>query len=314
MYIPRIIQENKGFKAPDRRYLLAQYKENMLDIIRTAHANNIQVLLVSQSSNFFFEPSWYPGEGENEQVRLVREMRSAYDGRNFDLARARATEVLRLNSGNPMAHFYMGLLDKMAGNFAEAREHLLMAIDCDEKPERYTRAQRSIQQSLEDRSAGVYFVDVWKAMIGYLDDGIVDGRMYMDKMHPTVEGNKIIAQTIETDFFARYHIREDLFDYSQVDLGRVWKTSLSPDFYLKICERYYNITDPERCVPGLFKQYTEMPDSSPEKGIDRNCWEYLLYYGLLTNDPTWLERSSHIYRGKSLQVVQAKFPSAIKAP
>jgi hypothetical protein len=213
-----------------------------------------------------------------------------------------------------MAHFYMGLLDKMAGNFAEAREHLLMAIDCDEKPERYTRAQRSIQQSLEDRSAGVYFVDVWKAMIGYLDDGIVDGRMYMDKMHPTVEGNKIIAQTIETDFFARYHIREDLFDYSQVDLGRVWKTSLSPDFYLKICERYYNITDPERCVPGLFKQYTEMPDSSPEKGIDRNCWEYLLYYGLLTNDPTWLERSSHIYRGKSLQVVQAKFPSAIKAP
>jgi lysophospholipase L1-like esterase len=314
MYIPRIIQENKGFKAPDRRYLLAQYKQNMLDIIRVAHANNIQVLLVSQSSNFFFEPSWYPGVRDQEQVRIVAELLAAYKLNNFEVARARAADVLKLNIENPVAHFYLGLIDKMAGNYNSAREHLLMAIDCDEKPERFTRAQRSMLQGLENHSAGVYFVDVWKTMIDFLDDGIVDGRLYIDKMHPTIEGNKLIARTIETDFFARHRVRPDLFDYNKMDPNRIWKTSLSPDFYLKICDRYYNVTDPALCVPDMPKRYTEISAASPEKGIYRNSWEYLLYYGLLTNDTTWFDKSATIYRGLSLEAVRSQMPVAKKAP
>jgi len=305
MFIPPLLKENKGFKAPERGYLATQFRQNMLSIIQTARARHVPVLLVSEPSHFFYLPSWYPGEGEQEQARLVSEMRAAHERHDLGLARLRANEILRLNTQNPQAHFYLGLMDKVAGDYKDAREHFLAAIDFDEKPERYTRAYRSIQQSLENPAVGVYFVDAWKVVGDFLDDGLLDGRLFVDKMHPIVECNKLIARTIENDYFAQYLVRDDLFDYSRIDPERIWRDNLSPDFYLMICARYFNIADPALCVPEMYHRYMAMTDGTSEKGIYRITWEYLLYYGLLTHDPDWLKKSENIYQAHSLEAVRA---------
>ena len=306
MFIPPLLKDNKGFKAPERRYFAAQYKENMRGIIQVAQARHIPVLLVSQPSHFFYAPSWFPADGEQGQAKLVEEMRSAHEQRDLALARMKANEILQLNAENPLGHFYLGLLDKVAGNPGSAREHFLSAIDYDERPERYTRAYRKIQRELENPEAGVYFVDAWKAAAEFLDDGLQDGRLFVDKMHPIVECNKLIAWTIEHDYFARQQVRSDLFDYRKVDPTRVWSDNISPELYLKICARYFNITDPALCVPQMFQRYSTMTEGTAEKGIHRITWEYLMYYGLLTKETGWLEKSASVYQAPSLVALRAK--------
>jgi hypothetical protein len=308
MNVPPLLGEKKGFKAEDRRYLAAQYKQNLLGIIQTARAKNVAVLLVSQPSHFFYLPSWFPGPGDQLEAQWVQEMQEAHKRHDLATARARADEILKRDAQNPLAHFYSGLLDKEAGDNAAAREHFLSAIDFDEKPERYTRAYRSIEQGLEDPSAGVYFVDAWKAAGDFLDDGLLDGRLITDKMHPIVECNKLIARTIENDYFAHQHVRPDLFDYNRMDPERIWKDNIDPAYYLMICPRYLNSADPSKCVPEMFEKYSAMADNTSEKGIYRMSWEYMFYYGLLTHDRMWLEKSATVYRAHSLEAVLGQAP------
>ncbi len=235
---------------------------------------------------------------------MTNDLRKQYDQHNLTTARYLATKIVEVNPENPVAQFYLGLLDRVSGSSKTAREHFLEAIDFDERPERYTRPYRAIQMGLEDQPGGVYFIDAWKAAANFLDDGIVDGRLIVDKMHPVVECNKMIAGTIENEFFVRHNIRADLFDYGKVDPNRIWNDNISPELYLKICDRYFKISDPALCVPEMFKKYSTMPEGSAEKGIYRNSWEYLLYYGLLTHDKTWLDESASIYKAPSLEAVR----------
>ncbi|MCG3769019.1 MAG: hypothetical protein JW384_00137 [Nitrosomonadaceae bacterium] len=304
--MPARLKDNQGFKTSERRYLAAQFKQNMRDIVQIARLRNVPVLLVSQPSNFFYQPSWYPAKGEEQQAKLVDELRGAHERHYLEVARMRANEILALNAENGVAHFYLGLLDKVRGDFRNARAHFLAAIDFDEKPERYTRAYRTIQQELENPAAGVYFVDAWKAAGDFLDDGLQDGRLFVDKMHPIVECNKLIAWTIERDYFARHQVRTDLFDYSKVDPTRVWETNLKPDFYLMICARYFKISDPSLCVPEMFQRYSAMADDTGGKGIFRISWEYLFYYGLLTHETSWFDKSESVYKGRSLEAIRAR--------
>jgi len=313
MYIPPLLKDKKGFKAPERQYLTAQFGQNMRAIIAAARAANVQVLLVSEPSNFSYEPSWFPGEHDQVQEQWTTELRKQFDNHNLTAARSLANKIVEMNPENPIAHFYLGLLDRLSESPKTAREHFLEAIDFDERPERYTRPYRAIQIGLEDQQAGVYFIDAWKAAAKFLDDGIVDGRLIVDKMHPIVECNKMIAETIEDDFFVRHHVRADLFDYDKVDPKRIWNDNISPELYLKICERYFKISDPALCVPEMFKKYSTMPEGSAEKGIYQNCWEYLLYYGLLTHDRIWLDESASIYKARSLAGVRLQSWAATDA-
>jgi lysophospholipase L1-like esterase len=144
-FIPKRIEEKKGFKAPDRRYLTDQFRQNLIGIIRAARAQGALVLLVSQPSNVFYQPSWFPADGDAEEARLAAELLAAYKRGDLPATQARAADVLKLNADNPVAHFYMGLIARQARDLASAREHLLAAIDYDESPERYTRAYRVVE-------------------------------------------------------------------------------------------------------------------------------------------------------------------------
>ncbi|HWA24551.1 MAG TPA: SGNH/GDSL hydrolase family protein [Lacunisphaera sp.] len=306
MYVPPLLKDNKGFKAQERRYFAAQFEQNMRGIIATAQAKGVPVLLVSQPSHFYFQPSWFPAAGQAAEAGLVEEMRAAHAQRNWGLARGRAEEILRQDPENALAHFHLGLLDQIAGAPGAAREHFLAAIDYDERPERYVRAYREIQQRLADPGRGVYFVDFWQAAADHLDDGLQDGRLFVDKMHPILECNKLICATIERDYFARYRVRSDLFDYGRLDPDRVWQTRLEPEHYLKICSRYFKVEDPAQCVPEMFQRYTALTEGTAEKGIQRISWEYLMYYALLTGDRAWLDRAESVYPGRSLQALRAE--------
>lgn len=154
----------------------------------------------------------------------------------------------------------------------------------------------------------MFFVDAWQAAIDFVDGGLVDGRVIIDKMHPTVEGNKLIASTIISDFFVRHRVREDLFDYGRGDPDRIWKNNIDPALYHVICRRYFDIADPARCVDEVARRYAAAPENSPQWHIYRGSWEYLFYYGLHTGDASWLRRGAQVYRGPSLAHALASEP------
>jgi lysophospholipase L1-like esterase len=300
MFIPKPIQDKKGFKASDRRYLTAQFKKNLEGLIQASRSHGATVLLVSQPSNLFYEPSWYPAATDAAENELVAELRTAYASQDLASAARHGDDILRLNPENPVAHFYLGLMAVQEGNPAAARNHLLAAVDLDESPERFTRAYRAIEEALGDERSGVFFIDAWTAAMDSLDDRLTDGRLIIDKMHPTVEGNKLIARKIVTDYFLRHRIRQDLFDYERDDPDRIWNDNIDPAFYHVICARYFDITDPERCVDEVSRRYDGAVDNLPERRIYRSSWEYLFYYGLSTRDPSWLQKSAAIYGAMSL--------------
>lgn len=299
MFVPKRIAEKKGFKARDREYLRAQFRQNLIGIIGAAAANGSPVLLVSQPSNFFYEPSWYPTPADAAQASLVSAMRAAYGQDDISTAAARANAILAENPENAVAHFFAGLAAIQAGQPLAAREHLLAAIDFDESPERYTRAYRDVERTLTD-GRRAFFVDAWQAAIRASDDGLLDGRLFVDKMHPTVEGNKLIARTIVTDYFVGHRVREDLFDYTRDDPERIWRDNIDPAFYHVICARYFDIADAGRCVDEIVRRQEAAPARSPDRRIYRSSWEYLFYYGLLTHDSRWVSRSTEVWKSWSV--------------
>jgi hypothetical protein len=301
MFIPAPLKEKRGIKDVDRRYLAAQFKKNMAGVIGVARAKGVPVLFVSQPSNFFYEPSWYASAGDEVEAGLVEQLRQDVSDGNLDAARLGATRVLARNPENPVAHFYLGLADERVGDYRAAQTHLLDAIDLDENPERATRSYRSIEMDFQSENGGVFFADAWQAFIDALDDGLIDGRLVMDKVHPTVEGNKLVAVTILRDYFLKHRVRDDLFDYGRYDDLWIWDDNIDPGFYHVVCGRYFDLTDPARCVEEVQRRYETK--TGQEKRIYRSAWEYFFYYGLLTRDPGWLEQSASIYRAQSLAPV-----------
>jgi hypothetical protein len=268
------------------------------DVVEIARGLGAEVLLLSALSNLFVAPV---SEDADEARRRVHQLAGACTRKDTDEARRLLAELRGLDPVHPFADYYEGLLALEGGDAVTAATALLRALDHDRSPRRYRPSFNRVLSQLAETNAHVAFVDVLGKVRALLGDGLIDGRLVMDAMHPTLEGNRLIAQFVLEDFFAARNVRPDLFDYTMMRAKRVFDPVPEERHYVLVCERYYNLLDWDECIVRATRDYDDAVAARDVPLIRRNrrLWEYLYYYGTATGQGDAMKRSEQIYRSKT---------------
>jgi tetratricopeptide (TPR) repeat protein len=294
------VNPRKDLEQPTRdessiRAMAERYEANLSKIILKANEVGAQVLLLSQPANYFHVPSDFQSISPNRR-QLLTELGEKYrSGSDILLA---ASQLLGDDPNNPLAHYYLGLTKLNKGLNKEAIEHLELAQEYDRRHLRYCPSYDGILARLSGLHSNAHFLDIRGKIRELVPDGIMDGRIVIDTMHPTIELNRFIALKIASDFFEALNIRRDLFDYSVDVESIIYGPKPELGNYGLICKRYYNIEDWGDCLNFAVAKYTA--SSGPERVDSRRralrVWENLFYFGVAHQDPTSIARGIDLVR------------------
>jgi hypothetical protein len=180
-----------------------------LDVIVTycERIGAIPILVVPPGNDADFEPNrsflareTSPGERE----AIGREFQRARREEDSDPAgsMAKYQALLSRQPGFAEAHFRLARLLRKAGNWDEAYRHFVAARDCDGLPIRCPSSLQEIYRDVASSHAAI-LVDGQKLFHQIGEHGLLDDRLFLDAMHPTVEGHIALAQAIVDALYAR---------------------------------------------------------------------------------------------------------------
>jgi lysophospholipase L1-like esterase len=201
--------------APEQIELLtAIYRNNMTAIAALARERSIAVLFLSQFSNTMHRPE-VPSAPDQGGLPRETGLGRCYDAHQGQVCEQQLRSLLDEDPDNATGRFFLGLSKVRAGEFADAYDDLMHAIENEPLPRRFRPSYRSVLMDLDEPASGSHFVDVEKEVRRTLPDGIIDGRLVMDIMHPNVTGYRLITRVLLDKFFVAERFRPDLFDYNR---------------------------------------------------------------------------------------------------
>jgi lysophospholipase L1-like esterase len=287
----------KGLELSTRNFeeiklLTDNYHTNLEYIASKGRSLGSDVLFVSQVANHFHIPQDFPGASK-KRIEALSRLQEAF--RAGDPIDDLAKNILEIDATNPVVHYFMALKALENRHNQQALTYLELATEHDRVPWRYKPSYGDVLASLSKENRGVYYVDIRSQIDKLVEDGIVDGRIIIDTMHPMMELNRFIAQRIYEDYFNRHHIRTDIFDHKHSVTPYIYDVDKVSRLYGVICKRYYQIEDWSECVEKALTEYQE----SLVKGqsyIDETrrrarVWENIFYYGLAHGDKTLIEQA-----------------------
>jgi hypothetical protein len=167
----------------------------------------LPILVVPASNDADFEPNrsyLARGTSPEEREAIAREFLMVRREEDADPAASlvRYRSLLSRQPGFAEAHFRLARLLQRAGNWDEAYRHFVAARDCDGLP---IRCPSSLQQAYRDVASrhGGILVDGQKLFHEIGNQGLLDDRLFLDAMHPTVRGHIALAQAILEALYAR---------------------------------------------------------------------------------------------------------------
>jgi len=280
----RILKARSG---GDLKEIAEHYRENLESIIGLANQVGSDVLLLTQPANMFIAPEDYrdsDSASAESLDRLAEAMSSAEHAQVLNVF----SEVLEKDADSPLAHYLMGLYLLQRGSSDEAGAHLTLAMELDRLPRRfrpitYTR----ILRELASKHSNTWVVDIYQGLDELLTDRLVDGRLVLDVMHPTMELHKYIAIKIMEEHFIPLDLRSDLFDYSRYRRAGLLGPLAEEELYGLTCPRYSGYSeDWEDCLRKRLEDLLGKRKAGDVAAIRReqNIWESLFYYGRVNNE------------------------------
>ena len=208
---------------------------------------------------------------------------------------------------DPFASYVDGLLHLGVGDQRQAAKQLLQAMEHDFLPRRYRPSYSKLLTRVAASNKHVEFVDVLGLAQAELADELIDGRLIMDIMHPTLEGNRLIARLVLEEYFKKHRPRPDLLDYDALRPQRVYLPVEESKHYALICQRYYNLVNLEDCARKARADYLKQggPAAISERRQNRRVWEILLFLGARNGDARLLQESRRIYPSRTLAAWEA---------
>jgi len=267
--------------TPEQLELLtAIYRNNMTAIAALARERSIAVLFSSQISNTMLRPE-PPSEPDQGGLSREASLSRCYDTHQGHRCEQQLRDLLDEDPDNATGRFFLGLSKVRAGEFADSYDDLMRAIEHDPLPRRFRPSYRSVLMHLDEPARGSHFVDVEKEVRRTLPDGIIDGRLVMDVMHPNVTGYRLIGRALLDKFFVAGRFRPDLFDYNR----DVPEQALTDDWnargQLRACERYTGMTSWEDCLRHLEQRWASARDIDAKRREAR-IWEFYYSYGVVS--------------------------------
>ena len=287
----------------------ARFQTNVAAIARLSRERG-SMLLLSQLSNFFAQPLDFavpPQYGGQSSADLHQSLLAAYREYRHGDARRLIVEIRGHEPDDPFASYVDGLLHLGVGDQRQAAKQLLQAMEHDFLPRRYRPSYSKLLTRVAASNKHVEFVDVLGLAQAELADELIDGRLIMDIMHPTLEGNRLIARLVLEEYFKKHRPRPDLLDYDALRPQRVYLPVEESKHYALICQRYYNLVNLEDCARKARADYLKQggPAAISERRQNRRVWEILLFLGARNGDARLLQESRRIYPSRTLAAWEA---------
>lgn len=185
-----------------RRVVLEHYRTSLRRMTAIAERAGAEVLLVTPASNIEdFSPfKSEPGPGlADAALRRTQNLRdtaaAALDQEQPERALAAADEALALDNRNADLHYLRGEALNALGRTDEARDAYIRARNEDVCPLRAPSSVRTIVRDVA-RNRDVAFIDYVQLVRRQSPDGIPGSELFLDHVHPTIEGNRLLALAI----------------------------------------------------------------------------------------------------------------------
>jgi lysophospholipase L1-like esterase len=268
------------------------YRTNMQEIARLATLHNTQVLFLSQFSNNLVAPEIFPYPHAEATLRELTA--HAWAEKKFGDLGQLLSRFEKEAPENPHYHFYAGLLALHLNDFVDANTQFDAAIERDESARRFRPPYSEILRGIAQSAPGLYFADAAECVRTIVPDGIIDGRLVIDVVHPTVTGQAALANCILSKFFGAVKPRSDLFDYDSLRPERVWETHLETDRYPYICRRFFNLNGWEACISKMKEEFASAR-TEQERRLASRLWEALYFKGITDRDAELIHAADKIY-------------------
>jgi lysophospholipase L1-like esterase len=279
----------------------ALYRSNLERIIRLSEDKGADVLLLSQVANLVVPPA-VPAAADAEEAAAIEALGAAFADDDKDAYQAARRRLAAADPSSPQLSYFDGLAALRAGDRHRAQALLQRAVDTDPEPTRYRSDYTEVLRELAAGDPAVHFIDVPTHLDGLVDDGIPDGRVVMDEMHPTIELNKYIASLIIEDYMAQNDVRPDIFDFHRFDRASVFGPFAEEKFYRVACRRYYDTDDWNICVKSALGELEENKAQN-RYGLyraDLRAWELLFYFGRTQGRSDAVVTAAGLYRAPSI--------------
>ncbi len=185
-----------------RQQVLDHYRFNLMRMVDIARSVGADVILVTPASNLGscspFKSSHREGLDESQLRRwqmLVDRAAEARAAKRLDESLARLDEAVAIDDRYAELYYLRGRVLADLGRHAEAKGAFLRASDEDICP---LRALGPMRQIVADVAAGrdVAIVDFVSLIEQQSEHGIPDQRLFLDHVHPTLEGNRLLARAL----------------------------------------------------------------------------------------------------------------------
>ena len=185
-----------------RNAILDDYKTSLLRMTHISERAKAKVILVTPASNigdfspFKSEPSEHLSALEISRVETFKKsLRTALEEGNYIQAEAIAKEALTIDRRDPdLLYLHAESLHGLK-RFDEARSAFIKSRDEDVCPLRALTPVRKIVKNVSE-TKNTSFVDFVQIVNENSPNGIPGSELFLDHVHPTIEGNRLLALAI----------------------------------------------------------------------------------------------------------------------
>jgi len=181
------------------------FEENLRDIMKAGQACGARMVVSTVAVNLKdcapFASEHRVGLSETEVAAWNRAYEMgvrAHEAGNMPEALKNFEEATKIDGDYAALRFRQGTCEFAMGRVKEARTHLKAACDldtlrfrCDSRLNEITRRMASGRES-----EGIVLADAEQAFVDASTDGVLGGDLFYEHVHPTIQGNYVLARTI----------------------------------------------------------------------------------------------------------------------
>jgi lysophospholipase L1-like esterase len=184
-----------------RRGVAAHFESNLERMVSLARRADVPIILIRPPSNLADSPPFKSEHRSDITPRELADWEAAIDAANSTLKTFPAAavdsfrEAISIDTAYADTHFESGRLLELAGDFAAARDEFLLAREHDICPLRIITPLELALSRVADRNR-VPLLNAHQLLEAETRNGILDGSMLVDHVHPSFEGHQLIAMAL----------------------------------------------------------------------------------------------------------------------
>ena len=184
-----------------RRGVARHFESNLERMVSMARQANVPIILLHPPSNLADSPPFKSEHRSDMTPKDLSDWEAAIDTANstlktFPVAAVDSfREAISIDEDYADTHFELGRLLELTGDFDTARDEFLLAREHDICPLRVIAPLEQALSRVADRNR-VPLLDAHQLLEAETRNGILDGSMLVDHVHPSFAGHQLIALTL----------------------------------------------------------------------------------------------------------------------